>query len=71
MYDVKQLKHMIEHGGISVNDRLQERIMNDQMTQQDHAFISKAFGTMRGINKLGVDGYKETVNATGEDQDGR
>lgn len=64
MYDIKQVKHMIEHGGVAVSESLQERIMNDQMTEQDHTFLARCFGTMRGITKHGVEGYKELVNPT-------
>ncbi|MDQ0062372.1 hypothetical protein [Paenibacillus harenae] len=59
MYDIKQVKDMIENGGIAVNEKLQERIMNDQMTEEDHAFVSRAFETMRGVTKHGIEGYKE------------
>lgn len=51
MYDIKKVKDMIKHGGIALNESLEKRIMNDEMTESDHSFLSKNIGLMRDFNK--------------------
>lgn len=59
MFDIKELKDKITNGGMALSLPLEQRILNDQMTEADHIFISKAFGTIRDIKKNGVTEYVE------------
>jgi hypothetical protein len=51
MFDIKQVKHMLVHGGLAVSDAVKDRILNDRMTEDDHKRLSNLFGIMRNINK--------------------
>jgi hypothetical protein len=44
MYDIKQVKDMLDNGGIAVDPGLEERIRANTLTESDHALIS---GTMK------------------------
>lgn len=59
MYDVKDLKDKIINGGIALSIPLEQRILNDQMTEADHIFISKSLGLLRDIKKNGIPEYVE------------
>ena len=51
MYDIKQLKQLVESGAIAVNEPLRERMESDSLTEDDHAFLARTFGVMRDIKK--------------------
>lgn len=53
VFDIKELKDKITNGGIAVNEQLEQRILNDQMTDKDYEFISRVFGAIRTLRKEG------------------
>lgn len=51
MFDINQLKHKIQHGGIALSEALEQRVLNDQLTENDYEFLKRAFGDMRDLTK--------------------
>ena len=51
MFDIKELKEKIQNGGIALSHSLEERVMTNTMTDEDHKFLSRTINIMRDLSK--------------------
>ena len=53
MFDIIELKDKIKKGEIALSYNLEQRILHDEMTEDDYKFVSRTFGFIRSLTKEG------------------
>lgn len=47
MFNITELQHKVMTGGIAVDESLQNRIMNNQLTEDDYKFLDRSMNIKR------------------------
>jgi len=52
MYNAKQIKRMVLEREICLNEKLEHRVINDQMTEDDISFVNRSLEEKKRIEKF-------------------